>query len=88
MAAKCRHWWTTEDRQPLLKRANVTTEMVGTQSTVGTVCERRATNAVLRASEAVARRVHRGAKPKFARHRHDVMLTNGSAINVLLVLHA
>lgn len=37
---------------PLLKRVNVTAEMVGVQSAVGTACEKRARNAV-------ARRVHR-----------------------------
>lgn len=63
------------DRQPmpLLKRANLTTEMVRTQSTVGKVRERRARNAVLRNSNAGERRAHQ-ADSHFARDR-DVMLT-------------
>lgn len=50
------------DRQPVtrLKQANPTTETVRGQSTVGTVCERRARSSLRQASKAGARCVHRG----------------------------
>lgn len=55
---------------PLLKRANGTTETVREQSTVGTVCEGRTRNAVLRASKAVARRADRAGP--YAREGEEI----------------
>lgn len=60
-ATICR-WATkgaTGSQCPLLKRADVTAETVGTRSIVDTVCEVRARNAVSRAYEAGARHSHR-----------------------------
>lgn len=51
------------DRQPMLKRANMDTEMVRMKSTVGMVRQELARNAVLRGSKARERRVHR-AEPQ------------------------
>lgn len=51
------------DRQPMLKRANMDTEMVRMKSTVGTVRQELARNDVLRGSKAGERRVHR-AEPQ------------------------
>lgn len=57
---------------PPLKRANVTTEPIRRQNTAGTVCEQRARNYVLRASQAEG--VRTGLSPKFSKES-DEMLT-------------
>lgn len=52
-------------RMPPIKRANLTTETVGTQSTVCTVCLGHAINASLRTSEAGGESAHRGETQVF-----------------------